>query len=84
MENQSLKIITFLLLVITSNSYSSRTMDTTKIDQRYSNTSLCQNNGFNVQTRSLSNVCFCHGTGFYVEHCEIACPEVIPVECIVI
>ena len=83
MGDQSLKMIAFVLLVITSNSYSN-TVDTTNPDQIYSNTSLCQNNGFNVQTRSLGNVCFCHGTGFYGEYCEIACPEVIPVECILI
>ena len=88
MKNQSLNIITFLLLLITSISYSStgKIFDFSPIDinQRYSNTSLCQNNGFIVQSRSLNDICFCYGTGFYGDYCEIACPEVMPTECIVI
>ena len=78
MENQSLKIITFLLLLITSNTYCN-TVDTIS-----SNNSLCQNNGINIQTLSLGYTCFCYGTGFYGQYCEIQCPEIIPTECIVI
>ncbi len=79
MENQSLTIIAFLLLLITSSLYSNT------IDTISSNTSsLCQNNGFSIQTRSLGNICFCYGTGFYGQYCEIQCPEIMPTECIVI
>ena len=78
MENQSLKLVVFLLLVTISNTYCNA------VDTISSNNSLCQNNGFIVQSRYLSDVCFCYGTGFYGDYCEIACPEVMPTECIVI
>ena len=78
MESQSLKIVIFLLLVTITNIYCNA------VDTISSINSLCQNNGVNMQTRSLDNVCFCHGTGFYGDYYEIACPEVMPTECIVI